>query len=204
MEIFTGKDKPTLNKWHHIPDQHLEELRKHISLRTYFGFISYYLLCPILRMHGFQNYQKLKDQVPPSQFIDPIFVIREIMATCHSWLSICLSYIFHDKTQIWQVKFSNWEGKCNFFVPLSHNKKISTTIVWYTPWLIHCQCTETKFKIRENCIADPWTCTTIVAIELHAPTNSTQKLKLMGKGRQFTYIPTLPLTWRLPQTSDVE
>jgi len=41
-------------------------------------------------------------------------------------------------------------------------------------------------------------------IELHAPTNSTQKLKLMGRGGQFTYIPTLPLTWRLPQTSDVE
>jgi hypothetical protein len=27
-------------------------------------------------------------------------------------------------------------------------------------------------------------------IELHAPTNSTQKLKLMGKGGQFTYTPT--------------
>jgi len=43
----------------------------------------------------------------------------------------------------------------------------------------------------------------ILNIKLHAPTNSTQKLKLMGKGGQFTYIPTLPLTWRLPQTSDV-
>jgi len=41
-------------------------------------------------------------------------------------------------------------------------------------------------------------------IELHAPTSSTQKLKLMERGGQFTYIPTLPLTWRLPQTSDVE
>ena len=41
-------------------------------------------------------------------------------------------------------------------------------------------------------------------IELHAPTNSIQKLKLMGRGGQFTYIPILPLTWRLPQTSDVE
>jgi len=40
-------------------------------------------------------------------------------------------------------------------------------------------------------------------IELHAPTSSTQKLKLMGRGGQFTYIPTLPLTWRLPQASDV-
>jgi len=29
-------------------------------------------------------------------------------------------------------------------------------------------------------------------IELHAPTSSTQKLKLMGRGGQFTYIPTLP------------
>jgi hypothetical protein len=27
-------------------------------------------------------------------------------------------------------------------------------------------------------------------IELHAPTNSTQKLKLIGKGGQFTYTPT--------------
>ena len=27
-------------------------------------------------------------------------------------------------------------------------------------------------------------------IELHAPTSSTQKLKLMGRGGQFTYIPT--------------
>ena len=33
---------------------------------------------------------------------------------------------------------------------------------------------------------------TTVAIELHAPTNPTQKLKLMGRGGQFTYIPTLP------------
>jgi len=43
-----------------------------------------------------------------------------------------------------------------------------------------------------------------VSIELHAPTSSTQKLKLMGRGGQFTYIPTLPLTWRLPQALDVE
>jgi len=41
-------------------------------------------------------------------------------------------------------------------------------------------------------------------IELHASTSSTQKLKLMGRGGQFTYIPTLPLTWRLPQASHVE
>ena len=41
-------------------------------------------------------------------------------------------------------------------------------------------------------------------IKLHAPTSSTQKLKLMGRGGQFTYIPTLSLTWRLPQASDVE
>ena len=27
-------------------------------------------------------------------------------------------------------------------------------------------------------------------IELHAPTSSTLKLKLMGRGAQFTYIPT--------------
>jgi len=44
----------------------------------------------------------------------------------------------------------------------------------------------------------------LLYIELHAPTSSTQKLKLMGRGGQFTYIPTLPLTWRLPQASDVE
>ena len=31
-----------------------------------------------------------------------------------------------------------------------------------------------------------------VIIELHAPTSSTQKLKLMGRGGQFTYIPTAP------------
>jgi hypothetical protein len=42
------------------------------------------------------------------------------------------------------------------------------------------------------------------AIELHAPTSSTQKLKLIGKGGQFTYTPTLPLTCRLPQAAYVE
>jgi hypothetical protein len=41
-------------------------------------------------------------------------------------------------------------------------------------------------------------------IELHAPTSSTQKLKLIGKGGQFTYTPTLPLTCRLPQAAYVE
>jgi hypothetical protein len=41
-------------------------------------------------------------------------------------------------------------------------------------------------------------------IELHAPTSSTQKLKLMRKGGQFTYTPTLPLTCRLPQAAYVE
>jgi hypothetical protein len=41
-------------------------------------------------------------------------------------------------------------------------------------------------------------------IELHAPTSSTQKLKLMGKGGQFTYTPTLPLTYRLLQATYVE
>jgi hypothetical protein len=30
-------------------------------------------------------------------------------------------------------------------------------------------------------------------IELHAPTSSTQKLKLIGKGGQFTYTPTKSL-----------
>jgi hypothetical protein len=41
-------------------------------------------------------------------------------------------------------------------------------------------------------------------IELHAPTSSTQKLKLIGKGGQFIYTPTLPLTCRLPQAAYVE
>jgi hypothetical protein len=41
-------------------------------------------------------------------------------------------------------------------------------------------------------------------IELHAPTNSTQKLKLIGKGGQFTYTPTLPLTCSLPQAAYIE
>ena len=40
--------------------------------------------------------------------------------------------------------------------------------------------------------------------ELHAPTNSTQKLKLMGRGGQFTYTSTLPLTCRLPLASNVK
>jgi hypothetical protein len=31
-------------------------------------------------------------------------------------------------------------------------------------------------------------------IELHTPASSTQKLKLIGKGGQFTCTPTLPLT----------
>jgi hypothetical protein len=39
------------------------------------------------------------------------------------------------------------------------------------------------------------------SIELHAPTSLTQKLKLTGKGGQFTYTPTLPLTCRLPQAA---
>jgi hypothetical protein len=43
-----------------------------------------------------------------------------------------------------------------------------------------------------------------MSIKLYAPTNSTQKFKLMGRGGQFTYIPTLSLTWRLPQASDME
>jgi hypothetical protein len=41
-------------------------------------------------------------------------------------------------------------------------------------------------------------------IELHAPTSSTQRRKLIGKGGQFTYAPTLPLTCRLPQAAYVE
>jgi hypothetical protein len=36
-------------------------------------------------------------------------------------------------------------------------------------------------------------------IELHAP-----KLKLMRKGVQFTYTPTLPLTCMLPQAAYVD
>jgi hypothetical protein len=44
----------------------------------------------------------------------------------------------------------------------------------------------------------------LVPIELHAPTSSTQKLKLIGKGGQFTYTSTLPLTCRLPQAAYVE
>jgi hypothetical protein len=41
-------------------------------------------------------------------------------------------------------------------------------------------------------------------IELHAPTGSTQKLKLIGKGGQFTYTSTLPLTCKLPQAAYVD
>jgi len=33
--------------------------------------------------------------------------------------------------------------------------------------------------------------TKVVIIKLHAPTNSTQKLKLMGRGGQFTYTSTV-------------
>jgi hypothetical protein len=44
----------------------------------------------------------------------------------------------------------------------------------------------------------------VISIELHAPTSSTQKLKLIGKGGQITYTPTLPLTCRLPQAAYVE
>jgi hypothetical protein len=43
-----------------------------------------------------------------------------------------------------------------------------------------------------------------LTIELHAPTSSTQKLKLIEKGGQFTYTPTIPLTCRLPQAAYVE
>jgi hypothetical protein len=44
----------------------------------------------------------------------------------------------------------------------------------------------------------------IFPIELHAPTSSTQKLKLMRKGGQCTYTPTRPLTCRLPHAAYVE
>jgi hypothetical protein len=47
-------------------------------------------------------------------------------------------------------------------------------------------------------------CELPLSIELHAPTSSTQKLKLMGKGGQFTYTPTLPLMCRLPQAAYVD
>jgi hypothetical protein len=40
----------------------------------------------------------------------------------------------------------------------------------------------------------------LLSIELHAPTS----FKLIGKGGQFTYTPTLPLTCRLPQAAYVE
>jgi len=54
---------------------------------------------------------------------------------------------------------------------------------------------------RSSTEAELWALATIV---LHAPISSTQKLKLMGKGGQFTYIPTPPLTCSLAQASDVE
>jgi hypothetical protein len=44
----------------------------------------------------------------------------------------------------------------------------------------------------------------VIIIELHAPTSSTQKLKLIGKGEQFTYTPTIILgqsQWRGPSHS---
>jgi hypothetical protein len=41
-------------------------------------------------------------------------------------------------------------------------------------------------------------------IELHAPTSSTQKLKVTGKDGKFTYAPTLPLTCRLQQVAYVD
>jgi hypothetical protein len=45
----------------------------------------------------------------------------------------------------------------------------------------------------------------LMPIELHAPTSSTQKLKPMSKGGQFTYTQTPPpLTCRLPQAPYVE
>lgn len=43
-----------------------------------------------------------------------------------------------------------------------------------------------------------------LSIQLHAPTSSTQKIKLLERGEQFTCILTLPLTWRLPQASSVK
>jgi hypothetical protein len=39
----------------------------------------------------------------------------------------------------------------------------------------------------------------LMPIELHAPTSSTQKLKPMSKGGQFTYTQTPPLTCKLPR-----
>jgi hypothetical protein len=43
-----------------------------------------------------------------------------------------------------------------------------------------------------------WT-TRDVRIELHAPTSSTQKFKLIGKGGQFTYTPTVRKhVWQSP------
>ena len=39
-------------------------------------------------------------------------------------------------------------------------------------------------------------------IELHAPTSSTQKIKLMWRGGQFTYIPTVQNSYRASTRSD--
>jgi hypothetical protein len=44
----------------------------------------------------------------------------------------------------------------------------------------------------------------VADIKLHAPARSTQKIKLVERGVQFTYIPTLPLTSRLSRASYVE
>ena len=51
----------------------------------------------------------------------------------------------------------------------------------------------------QNRACFPW-----VSIELHTPTNSTQKPKLMRRGGQLTYTSTFPLTCRLLQVSNVE
>jgi hypothetical protein len=44
----------------------------------------------------------------------------------------------------------------------------------------------------------------VLFIQLHAPTSSNQKVKLVEKCGQFTYTSTLSLTWRLPQAAYVD
>lgn len=41
-----------------------------------------------------------------------------------------------------------------------------------------------------------------IIIEIHAPTSSTKKAKLIGK-EQFTYISNTPLAWRFSQVLDM-
>jgi hypothetical protein len=62
-----------------------------------------------------------------------------------------------------------------------------------TPRMVECDFTQIISELLD-----------VLFLQLHAPTSSTQKVKLVGKSGQYTYTSTLSLTWRLPRAAHVD